>query len=150
FHTWYANTPVLVDEAPLRDARLALARAVQQVLANGLGLLGVGAPERMYGTRLRRPEDDGGKTRQEPGTTQRQQWPAGVGVAGGRPGARRPGGAGRARPAEAGRRRLRPLRPARRSRRAAAAGGRPGGHRRDRAGRAGAPRRAATAAVRLL
>jgi len=47
FHTWYANTPVLVDEAPLRDARLALARAVQQVLANGLGLLGVGAPERM-------------------------------------------------------------------------------------------------------
>lgn len=47
FHTWYANTPVLVEDAALRDARLALARAVQQVLANGLGLLGVSAPERM-------------------------------------------------------------------------------------------------------
>ncbi|HET6397383.1 MAG TPA: arginine--tRNA ligase [Pseudoxanthomonas sp.] len=47
FHTWYAGTPVLVDEAELRDARLALARATGQVLANGLGLLGVSAPERM-------------------------------------------------------------------------------------------------------
>src|SRR5690606_12346794 len=47
FHTWYANTPVLVEDAALRDARQALARAVQQVLSNGLGLLGVSAPERM-------------------------------------------------------------------------------------------------------
>ena len=47
FHTWYANTPVLVEDANLRDARLALALAVRQGLANGLGLLGVGAPERM-------------------------------------------------------------------------------------------------------
>ncbi len=47
FHTWYANTPVLVEDADLRDARLALALAVRQGLANGLGLLGVGAPERM-------------------------------------------------------------------------------------------------------
>ena len=47
FHTWYANTPVLVEGADLRDARLALALAVRQALANGLGLLGVGAPERM-------------------------------------------------------------------------------------------------------
>lgn len=47
FHTWYANTPVLVEEAALRDARLALALAVRQCLANGLGLLGVSAPERM-------------------------------------------------------------------------------------------------------
>jgi len=47
FHTWYANTPVLVEDADLRDARLALALAVRQALANGLGLLGVSAPERM-------------------------------------------------------------------------------------------------------
>ncbi len=47
FHTWYANTPVLVEGADLRDARLALALAARQVLANGLGLLGVDAPERM-------------------------------------------------------------------------------------------------------
>ncbi|AKC86568.1 arginine--tRNA ligase [Pseudoxanthomonas suwonensis] len=47
FHTWYANTPVLVEDADLRDARLALALAVRQGLANGLDLLGVSAPERM-------------------------------------------------------------------------------------------------------
>ena len=47
FHTWYANTPVLVEQADLRDARLALALAVRQGLANGLDLLGVSAPERM-------------------------------------------------------------------------------------------------------
>ena len=47
FHTWYANTPVLVEDAALRDARLALALAVRQGLANGLELLGVSAPERM-------------------------------------------------------------------------------------------------------
>jgi len=37
----------LVDEADLRDARLALAQATKQVLANGLGLIGVSAPESM-------------------------------------------------------------------------------------------------------
>ncbi|GGD49084.1 arginine--tRNA ligase [Pseudoxanthomonas indica] len=47
FHTWYAGTPVLIDDANARDARLALASAVRQTLANGLDLLGVGAPERM-------------------------------------------------------------------------------------------------------
>jgi len=47
FHTWYAATPVLVEDAALRDARLALALAVRQALANGLDLLGVGAPEKM-------------------------------------------------------------------------------------------------------
>ena len=35
------------DDADLRDARLALANAVRQVLANGLDLLGVSAPESM-------------------------------------------------------------------------------------------------------
>ena len=47
FHTWYAATPVLIDDAAARDARLALALAVRQALANGLDLLGVSAPEKM-------------------------------------------------------------------------------------------------------
>ena len=46
-HTWYHASPVLVEEAALRDARLTLALAVRQTLANGLDLLGVGAPESM-------------------------------------------------------------------------------------------------------
>ncbi|HYM86014.1 MAG TPA: arginine--tRNA ligase, partial [Pseudoxanthomonas sp.] len=47
FHTWYHATPVLVEDAATRDARLALACAARQVLANGLQLLGVSAPEKM-------------------------------------------------------------------------------------------------------
>jgi len=47
FHTWYHATPVLVEDAPTRDAKLALASAVSQVLRNGLDLLGVSAPEKM-------------------------------------------------------------------------------------------------------
>ena len=47
FHTWYHASPVLVTDAGLRDARLALALATRQVLANGLELLGVSAPEQM-------------------------------------------------------------------------------------------------------
>jgi arginyl-tRNA synthetase len=47
FHSYYNSVRVLVDETPLRLARLALATAVRQVLRNGLDLLGVGAPERM-------------------------------------------------------------------------------------------------------
>ncbi len=47
FHGWYHASPVLVDDAALRNARLSLALAVRQVLANGLNLLGVSAPESM-------------------------------------------------------------------------------------------------------
>jgi arginyl-tRNA synthetase len=47
FHTWYNAAPILVDEAPLRDARVALAHGVRQVIRNGLGLLGVSAPDSM-------------------------------------------------------------------------------------------------------
>jgi len=47
FHTWYNAAPFIVDDAPLRDARLALASGAQQVLRNGLALLGVAAPESM-------------------------------------------------------------------------------------------------------
>jgi arginyl-tRNA synthetase len=44
-HAWYHKYRVLGE--PEEAARLVLARAVQQVLANGLTLLGIGAPERM-------------------------------------------------------------------------------------------------------
>jgi arginyl-tRNA synthetase len=47
FHGYYNSTRLLTDDPALRLARLALATSVQQVLRNGLGLLGVSAPERM-------------------------------------------------------------------------------------------------------
>jgi len=47
FHAYYNAERVLVDEDAMRNARLALLIATRQVLANGLGLLGVSAPQRM-------------------------------------------------------------------------------------------------------
>jgi len=47
FHTYYNAHQFLVEDADLRDARLNLIRASQQVIANGLGLLGVSAPQSM-------------------------------------------------------------------------------------------------------
>jgi arginyl-tRNA synthetase len=47
FHSYYNAVHVLVPEQALRRARLALSAAVRQVIANGLRLLGVSAPERM-------------------------------------------------------------------------------------------------------
>jgi len=47
FHTYYNAQAFIVEEAQLRNARLALVLAVQVVLRNGLGLLGVAAPESM-------------------------------------------------------------------------------------------------------
>jgi len=47
FHTWYNAQTFLVEDAELRSARLALAEAARQVLANGLSLVGVSAPESM-------------------------------------------------------------------------------------------------------
>jgi arginyl-tRNA synthetase len=47
FHPWYNAHKMLVDEEELRNARLALSVAVRQVIANGLDLLGVSAPEIM-------------------------------------------------------------------------------------------------------
>ncbi len=47
FHAYYNAERVLVDEDATRNARLALLLATRQVLANGLGLLGVSAPQRM-------------------------------------------------------------------------------------------------------
>ncbi|ODT02778.1 MAG: arginine--tRNA ligase [Gemmatimonadetes bacterium SCN 70-22] len=46
-HTWYHKHHVLGEPEPVRSARLALARAAQVVLANGLAILGISAPERM-------------------------------------------------------------------------------------------------------
>ncbi len=47
FHTYYNAERFLVKDTKLRDARLALIAATQQVLVNGLKLLGVSAPEEM-------------------------------------------------------------------------------------------------------
>ena len=47
FHTYYNAALFIVEDAQLRNARLALVLGVQQVLRNGLTLLGVSAPESM-------------------------------------------------------------------------------------------------------
>jgi len=48
-HSYYdaSGEKILVDQADLRNARLNLIVAVKQVLANGLKLIGVSAPEQM-------------------------------------------------------------------------------------------------------
>ncbi|MFQ5548083.1 MAG: arginine--tRNA ligase [Woeseia sp.] len=47
FHTYYNAHTFIVDDENLRNARLALIAATRQVIANGLGLLGVSAPDSM-------------------------------------------------------------------------------------------------------
>ena len=47
FHSYYNAHGFIVDDANLRDARLNLVLATRQVIHNGLGLLGVSAPESM-------------------------------------------------------------------------------------------------------
>ena len=47
FHIYYNAHPFIVEDAAQRDARLTLIAAVRQVIANGLGLLGVSAPQTM-------------------------------------------------------------------------------------------------------
>ncbi|MBS0379325.1 MAG: arginine--tRNA ligase [Proteobacteria bacterium] len=47
FHTYYNASAFIVEDATLRDARLALVLGVAQVLKNGLRLLGVSAPTSM-------------------------------------------------------------------------------------------------------
>lgn len=69
FHTWYHGTPVLVEDAADRNAKLTLACAARQVLANGLDLLGVSAPEKCKHQETQYPwQHDAAK----PGTTQQQ------------------------------------------------------------------------------
>jgi arginyl-tRNA synthetase len=47
FHTYYNAHTFIVEDAPLRDARLTLVLGLKQVIVNGLALLGVSAPESM-------------------------------------------------------------------------------------------------------
>ncbi|HEX3950763.1 MAG TPA: arginine--tRNA ligase [Steroidobacteraceae bacterium] len=47
FHTYYSAHQFIVEDAGVRDARLDLALATQTVIRNGLGLLGVSAPDTM-------------------------------------------------------------------------------------------------------
>ena len=47
FHSWYNAHQFIVDDIELRDARITLASTIGQVLQNGLGLMGVSAPEKM-------------------------------------------------------------------------------------------------------
>jgi arginyl-tRNA synthetase len=47
FHSYYNNHKMLIDDDQVRNARLTLSKAVAQVIANGLHLLGVSAPESM-------------------------------------------------------------------------------------------------------
>lgn len=46
-HTYYNAEQFIVDDEKLRNARLALVLGVQQVIRNGLRLLGISAPESM-------------------------------------------------------------------------------------------------------
>ncbi len=47
FHTYYNAHHFIVDDIELSQARLTLIIAVRQVIANGLGVIGVSAPESM-------------------------------------------------------------------------------------------------------
>lgn len=47
FHAWYNAERMLVDDAAQKDARVALAAAVRQVIRNGMAILGVSCPESM-------------------------------------------------------------------------------------------------------
>ncbi|MFT5033548.1 MAG: arginyl-tRNA synthetase [Bacteroidia bacterium] len=47
FHSYYNSFKMLDDNEAQRNARVSLSVAVKQVIANGLGLLGVSAPEEM-------------------------------------------------------------------------------------------------------
>jgi len=46
-HSYYNAHKVLIDDANLRNARLALLQATRQILKNGLAILGVSAPDNM-------------------------------------------------------------------------------------------------------
>ena len=47
YHSYYDAERILVDDEPLRLARVALVAATAQVLHNGLAVLGVSAPQKM-------------------------------------------------------------------------------------------------------
>jgi arginyl-tRNA synthetase len=47
FHAYYNALSFIVDDATLRNARIVLVLAAQQVIRNGLAILGISAPETM-------------------------------------------------------------------------------------------------------
>jgi arginyl-tRNA synthetase len=47
FHSYYNAERLLVDDPALKDARVALAAAVRQVIRNGMAIIGVGCPQSM-------------------------------------------------------------------------------------------------------
>ena len=47
FHSYYNAERMLVDDVALKEARIALAGAVRQVIRNGLAILGVSCPQSM-------------------------------------------------------------------------------------------------------
>ncbi|MDR0529101.1 MAG: arginine--tRNA ligase [Zoogloeaceae bacterium] len=47
FHAWYNAERILTENAADQQARLALAAAAEQVIRNGMGILGVSCPERL-------------------------------------------------------------------------------------------------------
>ena len=47
FHTYYNAYQFIGDDLQTTQARLSLIAAVRQVIANGLGLMGVSAPQSM-------------------------------------------------------------------------------------------------------
>ncbi len=47
FHSYYNAERMLVDDVALKDARIALAAAVRQVIRNGMSIIGVSCPQSM-------------------------------------------------------------------------------------------------------
>ena len=47
FHSYYNDTKFLIDDKNIMENRLALIRATQFILSNGLKLLGISAPNKM-------------------------------------------------------------------------------------------------------
>jgi len=47
FHSYYNAERMLVDDSALKDARVALAAAVRQVIRNGMSIIGVSCPQTM-------------------------------------------------------------------------------------------------------
>lgn len=47
FHSYYNAERMLVEDAALKDARVALALAVRQALRNGMGIIGISCPQSM-------------------------------------------------------------------------------------------------------
>lgn len=46
-HTWYNSKHIISEQLDIKLSRLRLAKAALQILKNGLGMLGISAPERM-------------------------------------------------------------------------------------------------------